>query len=192
MISDVLRFLKDRLNKALPRENATAPAEDLFVYAGSGKDDAVAFKSDAVSVLLVKIEEETALRAPDPYRRITAAGVPQRIDPDIRMNLYVLFVARCADDYGRSLAYLSRVIRYFQGNRIFNHTNSPELGADISQISLELVTPSFSEQNEIWGTLRTGYLPSAMYKVRMIVFTEEGEALVQVKEVSHKTVQIPP
>src|SRR4051794_7495713 len=132
MISDVLRFLKDRLNKALPRDTATAPAEDLFVYAGSSKDDAVAFKSDAVSVLLVKIEEETTLRAADLYRRVTVAGVPQRVGPEIRMNLYVLFVAKSADDYSRSLAYLSRVIQYFQRNRVFSHDNSSELGADIA------------------------------------------------------------
>src|SRR3954470_22289455 len=101
MISDVLRFLKDRLNTALPREIAHAPAEDLFVYAGCGKDDSVAFKSDAVSLLLVKIEEETTLRPADLYRRVNSAGVPQKVGPEIRMNLYVLFVAKNVDDYSQ-------------------------------------------------------------------------------------------
>jgi hypothetical protein len=32
MIADVFSFLKDRLNKDLPRDGAVGPAEDLFAY----------------------------------------------------------------------------------------------------------------------------------------------------------------
>ena len=183
MIGDVLKFLKDRLNAVLPRDVPENAAEDLFVYVGSNKDDVVSFKSDAVSLLLIRIEEDTALRQPDPYSRVSAEGAHQRVSPEIRMNLWVLFVARFPDDYGRALRHLSDLIHYFQGHRVFNHENSAELNEHISQLILELATPSFAEQNEIWGALRSAYQPSALYKVKMIVFRdEEGQPVTDVKE----------
>ena len=42
MIGEVVKFLRERLNRALPRDSEGA-AEDLFVYAGAERDDAVSF-----------------------------------------------------------------------------------------------------------------------------------------------------
>ena len=39
MIADVLRFLRDRLNKAVPRDSSGGPVEDLFVYVGADKEE---------------------------------------------------------------------------------------------------------------------------------------------------------
>ena len=190
MIGEVLKFLRERLNKALPRDSDGA-AEDLFVYVGTDKDDAVSFKSGAVSVLLVRIEEDSALRPPDLYARAAADGKRQKVEPEIRLNLYVMFVARFPDDYSRALHHLSGVIRYFQNHRVFNHENSPELSEDISQLVLELVTPSFSEQNELWGTLRSAYQPNTLYKVKMVVFQDEdARQLTEVKELLQNVAQV--
>jgi hypothetical protein len=190
MIAEVFSFLKDRLNRDLPRDAAVGPAEDLFVYVRASKEDSMSFKPDSVSLLLVKTEEETTLRSPDLYRRTTPEGRTERIDPDIRMNLYVLFVARFADDYAQSLRHLSRIIRYFQKDRVFNRDNAPELSPAVSQLVMQLITPSFSEQNELWGSLRTAYQPSAMYKVTMIVFADEaGAPIAEVKQLAHAIVR---
>ena len=192
MIADVIKFLRDRLNKTLPRDSSEGAAEDLFVYVGTNNDDSVSFKSAAVSLLLVRIEEDNALRQSDPYARISANGVHQKVAADIRMNLWVLFVARFPDDYTRALQHLSDVIRYFQNHRVFNQENSPDLKEEISQLVLELVTPSFSEQNEIWGALRSAYQPSALYKVKMIVFRDEdGQPLTRIEELIQTTEQVP-
>ena len=192
MIADVIKFLRDRLNNTLPRDSSEGAAEDLFVYVDTNKDDSVSFKSAAVSLMLVRIEEDTTLRQPDPYARISATGVHQKVAPEIRMNLWVLFVARFPDDYSRALQHLSDVLRYFQNHRVFNQENSPELKEEVSQVILELVTPSFAEQNEIWGALRSAYQPSALYKVKMIVFEDkDGEPLTEVKEVVQTVVQTP-
>src|SRR3970282_748475 len=103
MIGEVIEFLRERLNKALPRDASDGAVEDLFVYVGAEKDDTVSFKSGAVSILLVRIEEETTLRPPDLYARIAADGSRQRIEPEIRMNLYVLFVARFSEQQRAAL-----------------------------------------------------------------------------------------
>lgn len=173
MIDDVLSFLLDRLNKELPRDSGGDPREKLFSFVGrDNQGDAVSFPSDAMSMLLIRIEEDTTLRQPDRYARASGDGSRQRVEPEIRMNLWVLFVARFAD-YVQALHHLSRVIRYLQNHRVFNRENSPDLKKDLQQVILELVSLSFSEQNEIWGALRAGYLPSALYRAKLIVFRDQ-------------------
>lgn len=192
MIAEVIKFLRGRLNATLPRESPGGPVEDLFVYAGTSNDERVIFKTDAISVALVRIDQETALRQPDLHAKVSAVGVRQKVEPEIRLNLFVLFVARFPDDYSLSLHHLSRVIQYFQNHRVFNHQNSPDLHRDIPQLVLELVAPSFSEQNEMWGALRTAYQPSALYKVRMVVFRDEdAQPLATIEEALPTVGEVP-
>jgi hypothetical protein len=192
MIGEVVKFLRERLNRALPRDSDGA-AEDLFVYAGAERDDAVSFKSGAVSMLLIRIEEDHALRPPDLYARTSPDGARVKVEPEIRLNLYLLFVARFPDDYARSLRHLSGVIRYFQNHRVFNAENSPELDGEIAQLAVELITPTFSEQNEIWGALRAAYQPSALYKVKLVVFQDaEGQPLTETTELIRTLTQVRP
>jgi hypothetical protein len=192
MIADVVGFLRDRLNTAIPRDPSGGSAEDLFVYVGANKEDSVSFTSNAVSMLLIRIEEETTLRRPDLFQAVAADGTRTRVEPEIRMNVFILFVARFPEDYRVSLHLLSRVIRYFQNHRVFTRENAPELSERIPQLVLELVTPSFAEQNEIWGTLRVSYQPSALYKVKMVVFQDDdGVPVIPTKEVIQTVVQPP-
>lgn len=191
MIADVVKFLRNRLNKVLPRDSSEDAAEDLFVFVGSNKDDSVSFKTDAVSILLVRIEEETTLRQADPYTRMSPQGEHLKVSPEIRMNLWVLLVARFPDDYSLALQHISDVISYFQNHRVFDQENSTDLNEKVSKLILELVTPTFAEQNEIWGALRSPYQPSSLYKIKMIIFKDEApQALPAVKQVKRKVAQV--
>lgn len=192
MIADVIKFLRNRLNKALPRDSSEGAAEDMFVYVGTNKDDSVSFKSDAVSILLVRIEEETTLRQADPYARTSDNGAHLKVAPEIRMNLWVLFVARFPDDYSLALQHISDVISYFQNHRVFDQENSSDLKEDVSKLVLELVTPTFAEQNEIWGALRSAYQPSSLYKVKMIIFRDnDAQVVPEVKDLEQSVIQVP-
>jgi hypothetical protein len=142
------------------------------VFLDGDKMDPVSFKLGAVTVLLVNLERENILRAADPYTRTLANGSLQKVQPEIRLNLYVLFVARFKE-YERSLSYLSAIISYFQSHQVFNQQNAPELDETIEQLVIELITLPFSEQNEVWSALRTTYHPSVLYKVKMLVFRDE-------------------
>jgi len=147
--------------------------EETVVFVDDAKMDCVTFKPGAISVLLVNIEEETTLREPDPYSRVSPNGIRESVQPEIRINLYVLFVAQFTQ-YEQSLKYLSRIVQHFQNHRVFNQQNAPELSQRIDRLALELITLPFSEQNEIWNALRTAYRPSVLYKARMIVFRDEA------------------
>jgi hypothetical protein len=173
MIDQALIFLKHQLNTYFKiGHSADSSMEDQVVFLDGQAMEQLKFKLGAISLLLINLEEEHVLRMPDPYVRTTANGTLQRVHPDIRLNMMVLFVAHYKQ-YEDSLQALGRVIRYFQTHRVFEPQNAPELTDSIEKLVIELVTLPFSAQNEVWNSLRVTYHPSVLYKVKMIVFQDE-------------------
>lgn len=191
MIHDVLLFLRKHLNAYLQTQSGGSldeSGEDKVVFLDGEQMDPVTFKLGAVSVLLINIQEDSTLRAPDLYSRVFPNGARQQVQPEIKMNLYVLFVARFKQ-YEDALRYLSLIIHYFQGHRVLTHQNAPELSDDIEQLIMELNTLTFAEQNEVWNALRTTYHPSVLYKVKMVVFRDEDA--VEAPAVEEKSIRLP-
>ncbi|PZN68980.1 MAG: DUF4255 domain-containing protein [Candidatus Methylumidiphilus alinenensis] len=170
MIGDVLALLKNQLNGYL---TPTSTNEDLVVFLdGDQETDSASFKTNAITVLLYHIEQETASRQGDPYVRTLPNGTVQRVKPDICLNLYVLFVAKFKN-YQQGLHYLSHVISFFQSHKLFNRQNAPELTADVMELGVDLVTLTAQQQHELWGMLRACYWPSLAYKVRAVAFHDK-------------------
>jgi len=179
VIGQILVFLRKQLDDYLRAELAGGidePVADKVAFLEGDKLDPIAFKEEAVSELLVNVEEERQLRAADPYLRVQEDGKPQRRQPDLRLILYVLFVARFKQ-YDSAWEHLGKVIEYLQSNRTFDRTSHPELPAGVEKLILELVTQSFAEQSDVWSMLRTTYHPSALYRVRLIVLHDVKPAL---------------
>jgi len=177
MISEVLLFLVEQLNAYLNSRGGWSPEQpvvDRVTLPDGETMDPISFKLGALTALLINLEEETTLRDADPYRRTGVDGTVVRVEPEIRMALYVLFVARFKQ-YDEGLRYLSMVIRYFQRHRVLDHRNAPGLAPEIDKLVVELVTLPFSEQNEVWNALRTTYHPSVLYKVNLVVFRDDEE-----------------
>jgi Pvc16 N-terminal domain len=189
MIDLALEFLRDHLNASV-KDPGSHEADLVNFVEGDKVGDSVGFALGTISELLVKLEEENTLRPADPFARVSVNGERQRVRPDIRLNLYVLFVAHF-QDYKTSLQMLSKVVAYFQNHRVFTPDNSPTLSLEIDQLVVELMPVPFSEQNEIWGALRTSYRPSVLYRVRMVVFRDaEPESQPVLKEVQIKPVRV--
>lgn len=195
MIGDVLLLLRDQLNAYM---RAAAPpagddsAEDRVQLIDGEKTDPVEFRLNAVTVLLINVEQETSQRSIDPYLRSSQPdGNLRKLMPEIRLNLYVLFAARFKA-YEQGLNHLAMVIRFVQQHRALDHINTPGLSPQIDKLVLELVTLPLSEQNEIWSALRVSYHPSVLFRVRMVVFRDaEGAAVPQIGQTVVHTQQRP-
>lgn len=175
MLAEVLVFLRERVNDHLRTAAGWRPTDlgsEPVRFPGDDKVDTIHFLPDCVTLLLVNVEEEHALRPADPHRRTLPDGTTQHVNPPIQVNAYVLFVARFAD-YEKSLRQLSRILHYFQSHRGFDRESAPGLPDKIDKLTLELLTLPLSEQNLLWSVLRAAYLPSLLYKVRAIVFSDE-------------------
>jgi hypothetical protein len=175
MIRKALLVLKDVVNDYLSTNSGWSPADSDFgqvVFLESEKVDVIDFKMGAITLLLVNVEEEHAVRPADRYKRTLADGTEQSVAPPLHLNIHVLFVARFSD-YTQSLRYISLILQFFLTRRSLDHENTPALDARIDKLAMDLVTLPLSEQNNLWGILRTAYQPSLLYKVRMIVFQDE-------------------
>src|SRR5687767_5763978 len=97
MIADTLTFLRKHLDQRLRVELGGSQDDasgDKVVFLDGDKMDPVSFRLGAVTELLINVEEERQLRAPDLHSRQQGDGRRQKVQPDIRLILYVLFVAR--------------------------------------------------------------------------------------------------
>jgi len=113
------------------------------------------------------------MRQGDTYARVSAEGGTKRVQPNISLNLSLLFIAKY-QHYDVGLRLLSTVIRYFQANNYLTQQNTPKMSRDIDHLSMELPSLTLSQQNELFSMLRTGYLPSVAYRVKGLVFRDSG------------------
>ena len=75
------------------------------------------------------------------------------------------------------LKQLSYVISFFQSKSVFTRENSPALaGKDpsLKRLIVELYSYSFEQLYNFWSVLGTKYLPSVLYKVRLLRFQEQA------------------
>ena len=172
MIDQALIFLKNHLNASLKAASSES-TEELVVFGPTEKIDPINFELNKISLLLVRVEEEKVMRPPDLYSRPVPGVGRLPVQPDIRLILYVLCVARFSR-YEDGLKYLSMAIRTFQAFRVIDHQHAPDLDDAIEKLILELVSLSPSDQNALWGALRTTYLPSLLYRVKMLTYQDDG------------------
>ena len=137
-------------------------------------------KRDNIIVTLINVEEETIGKAQLFHIRNPDRSI-EHTNPEIKLNLYVLFSAfssmTAEERYSNCLNLISYVVRFFQSKSVFNHQNAPNLSQSIEKLVVELVSPTFEQQNYLWGALGAKYMPSVLYKVRMLTFREVEEAI---------------
>ena len=133
---------------------------------------------------LVNIEEDRISRRPDNYVRTPD---PVYKKSPVYLNLYVLFVANFDPanpaTYTNSLDCIEGIVRYFQQQNVFTPANTPNLPTEVEELIFDLKTLSFQDMNNLWGVLGSKYLPSVLYKVRLVriddIFTSGAVPLIE-------------
>jgi hypothetical protein len=174
MIADALDFVRRNLDahlRTVMDGGAADPAADRVVFIDGEQMDPLRFKPDAVTALLVNVEEERVLRPADPYLRRGAEGQALRVQPDIRLMLHLALVASFKQ-YGQSWTALSRIVEHLQSLRVFDAESTPGLPAGIDRLTVELATLSLPEQNSVWSALRVPLHPALHYRLRLLTFRD--------------------
>lgn len=166
MIDKAVVFLQKHLNGKFRDETA----QDRVVLAKVQKDY-VELATEAVTIIMVGLEPDPMARSADPFRAVTPGGGSAPVRPELRLNLYLLFAARFAA-YESSLRYISRILQYFQENPVLTAQNAPEIDPEIDKLVMELQELPFTQQNDIWSTLKVAANPSALYRMKMVVFRQ--------------------
>lgn len=174
MIAETLTFLRKHLDEHLRVELGGTQDDasgDKVVFLDGDKMDPISFQSGAVSLILINTEEERVLRAADPHARVGEDGTRQRVQPDVRLILSILFVARFKR-YESSWEHLSAILAHMQSRRVFDASSTPDLPAGVDRLAFELVTLTLAEQNELWGALKVNHHPSLLYRARLLAYRD--------------------
>jgi|GEM_PF-1625514 len=171
MIYEVLDFLRQRLESSLSEGKAPGEPQVALSTPWSNNDNHKSANFlNAIS--LINVEEERLFKTQTPSIVQKTDGRYFQKEPDLKLNLYIL-VSTYHKMYEDGLRSLSRIVRFFQANNVFVNGGGPgvkgELPEGVEKIITELWSAGFEQQNQIWASLSTGYIPSVIYKIRMII-----------------------
>ncbi len=167
MIGAAISHLAGQLNAFLKRGIDTD--EDLVVLSGIQQQDGTGAPhiDNKLVVFVANIERDTL-----PQNGVNGRSPAARVvetKPPLHLNLYVM-IAACfgGANYPEGLKRLSAAVAYFQANPVFDAQRSPELDRRISRLVLDIENLDIQAISTLWGVLGGTYLPSVLYRVRMI------------------------
>lgn len=184
MIDLALEFLTQQVNdhlslRSLP-DIGTGP--EIVLTNVAAEDGNWAIPPKTLGLSLINIEEDR-VNMDQVVTHRNANGDIESYNPEIKLNLYILISANFAAGdaggstnttgiYAEGLKQLSYVISFFQGKYVFTTDNSPTLNPTIKKLIVELYSSSFEQQYNFWNVVGAKYLPSVLYRVRMLVYQE--------------------
>ncbi|PSR52321.1 DUF4255 domain-containing protein [Adhaeribacter arboris] len=195
MIDNALKVTANEVNRYLvrkldpDRDPSTTKRVATGNVAKAQDADASGSRADSISspgiLTLVNLEEERNVRNPNNYVKLNDK-IEYR-NPKLFINLYCLFSVNHSS-YDTALQYLSLILQFFQYKNVITPKNTPAdnglaLDPKIEKLIFEMVSMNAEQVNHLWATLGGKYLPSVLYKVRLITI-EEDIAEMQAEPVS--------
>jgi hypothetical protein len=179
MIDIAISHIANQLNQYLKRTFDLS--EDIVVISNIlEQDGGVASHVDNKLVMfLINIEKDTV---PFQQTQKSSVGAQRSISssPPLYLNLYLIVAGYFSGrNYPEALKFLSNTISFFQRCPVFDRQNTPDLDNRIGKLVLDLQNLDIKDLSSLWGVLSGKYLPSVLYKVRMVAF-DPGDVRSQV------------
>jgi hypothetical protein len=171
MIDVAISHVAAQLNQAL--RGRFGVAEDLVVCSNLLEQDGgvVPEVANKMVAFLVNVERETL-----PWRPpggLTHADRSVVTSAPVYLNLLVMFAANFGGrNYTEALKFLSATIGFFQSKPVFDHAGSPGLDSRFDKLTMEIENLNTAELSNLWGILSGKYLPSILYRMRMVTIDE--------------------
>ena len=185
MIDNALKVIANEVNKYLvrkldpDRDPTTTKRISTGNVAKVQETDTSGTRTDSVStpgiLSLVNIEEERNTRGMESYVRIN--NQIEYRNPKLHLNLYCLFAVNHSS-YDTALQYLSLIIQFFQHKNVITAKNTPAdnglmLDPKVEKLIVDMVSMNAEQVNHLWATLGGKYLPSVLYKIRMVTIEDD-------------------
>lgn len=190
MIDSAITHITSYLNQFLRRSFDLT--EDIVVISNIVEQDGTVAPgiNNKLVAFIVNIEKDTA-----PYRQLPGSpGGPDRAVityPPVYVHVYLMFAGHFSgNNYQEALKFISQTISFFQRRPVFDHQNTPDLDPQIDKLILDIENLDIKDLSTLWGVLGGKYLPSILYRVRMVAF-DSGDVRMQVPTVTepHPLVQ---
>lgn len=168
MIDAAINHIATSINQQLMRTFGLN--EDVVVVSNILEQDGsvAAHVNNKIVVSLVNIEKEN-VPLNNPGHAQTTAMRRTVSNPPIHVNLYLMIASYFSGgNYQEGLKFISNTIHYLQGQSVFDQQNSPELDRNINKLVMDIHNLDITDLSNLWGVLSGKYLPSVLYKVRMV------------------------
>lgn len=168
MIDAAINHIANSVNQQLMRSFGLN--EDVVVVANLLEQDGsvATHVNNKIVLSLVNIEKETAAVV---QHRASSSSTMRSIvsNPPLHFNLYLMFASYFSgNNYQEGLKFISQTISFFQGQSVFDQQNSPDLDRNINKLVMDIHNLSITDLSNLWGVLSGRYLPSVLYKLRMV------------------------
>lgn len=169
MINLAVQLLSAQLNQHLRRTYNLS--EDVVVVSNLLEMDGTIAPNvnNKLVIFLVNIERDSV-----PFRKVSLHEVGERevqSSMPLYFNIYLMMTANfTGNNYPEALKFLSSTINFFQKNHVLNRQTAPEMDTRIEKLILEIENLSIQDLSNLWGTLGGKYLPSILYRVRLVAF----------------------
>jgi len=168
MIDAAINHIASNVNQQLM--SSFGLNEDVVVVSNVLEQDGTVAThvNNKIVVSLVNIEKENVAMA---QQSVAASPALRAIvaNPPIHFNLYLMFASYFSgSNYQEGLKFISQTISYFQGQSVFDHQNSPGLDRNINKLVMDIYNLDITDLSNLWGVLSGKYLPSVLYKMRMV------------------------
>lgn len=174
MIEGTISFIEEQLNAYL--QNKMGFKEERVISSNLVEQDgSIAIRNDnRVVISLVDLDQESTLKNSNRFE-MAPDGSTRQILPAVHLNLLIMFSCFFnSANYKEGLKYLSNIILFFQGRPVFTNNSHPQLNKyGIEKISFEMYHPDYQARNNLWTILGLKYLPSVIYKVKVLTFRDK-------------------
>ena len=173
MIDAAMRAISQELDQFVRLQTAGEPGLVLlsppFDITGLSLPDT----AEKLLVFLMQVERQVI---PTRAVRQVDTGLQQigLAQPPVHLDLCVMVAANFTGTaYAEALRLIGLAVAFFQSRPVLNRFNTPALPASIDQLSLEIENLDVTRLSQIWGINGGHYLPSVLYRVRMVTIDQQ-------------------
>ena len=177
MIDAAISQIANQLNQFLKRSFDLN--EDIVVISNIlEQDGTVASNVDNKLVMfLINVEKDTVPFRPQNNDTTGLDRSVVRCHP-IYLNLYLMIAGHFnGNNYPEALKFLSNTISFFQRRPVLDHENTPDMDSRIEKLILDIENLNIKDLSTLWSAITGKYLPSIIYKVRMVAFDSDDVRL---------------
>lgn len=173
MISKALTFVSDFLNHEIKMSYGID--EDRVVISSLINPDGTITENieNKIVISVINLEHETTVNSQGNYVNGGNNNFG-KVSPPVYLNIYLLISANYdSGNYIEALKMLSTVIGVFQANTYFTQQKNPTMPFPLEKLTFEIFNLPINELSHIWSGIGAKYVPSIVYKVRMISIRED-------------------
>jgi hypothetical protein len=179
IINQSLQFLKSKIDSYNGNVNSIVEVTNIATL---NDGDEYLPSTTPVILSIVNIEEDTTAKNPNVYLKNPAqlSSVKKYNNPAKNIVLSLLFSSynqeQKSDKYLDGIVKLEHVIRCFQEQNVFYIDGLAEVdpgSENYTKLILDMESLKISELNQLWSVLGNKYMPSVLYKMRMITIQHE-------------------